>query len=131
MITPFDDFPIHQTGDPIVQTVSADPNHYDRYFFNGCDRDGAFFIGGAMGHYPNRGVIDAAFSVVVDGIEHSIFASGAMPIGRETTIGPISISVPEPLKEIRFTVAPNDEDISKVILSKGIISVILKSRIGI
>ena len=42
MITPFDDFPIHQTGDPIVQTVSADPNHYDRYFFNGCDRDGAF-----------------------------------------------------------------------------------------
>jgi len=62
MITPFDDFPIHQTGDPIVQTVSADPNHYDRYFFNGCDRDGAFFIGGAMGHYPNRGVIDAAFS---------------------------------------------------------------------
>jgi len=112
MITPFDDFPIHQTGDPIVQTVSADPNHYDRYFFNGCDRDGAFFIGGAMGHYPNRGVIDAAFSVVVDGVEHSIFASGAMPLGRETTIGPISISVPEPLKEIRFTVAPNDEDIS-------------------
>ena len=49
MITPFDDFPIHQTGDPIVQTVSADPNHYDRYFFNGCDRDGAFFIGGEIG----------------------------------------------------------------------------------
>jgi len=49
MITPFDDFPIHQTGDPIVQTVSADPNHYDRYFFNGFDRDGAFFLGGAMG----------------------------------------------------------------------------------
>ena len=112
MITPFDDFPIHQTGDPIVQTVSADPNHYDRYFFNGCDRDGAFFIGGAMGHYPNRGVIDAAFSVVVDGVEHSIFASGIMPVGRETTIGPIAVSVPEPLREIRLTVEPNEHGLS-------------------
>ena len=112
MITPFDDFPIHQTGDPIVQTVSADPNHYDRYFFNGCDRDGAFFIGGAMGHYPNRGVIDAAFSVVVDGVEHSIFASGIMPLGRQTTVGPITVSVPEPLREIRLTVEPNEHGLS-------------------
>lgn len=112
MITPFDDFPIHPTGDPIVQTVSADPNHYDRYFFNGFDRDGAFFIGGAMGHYPNRGVIDAAFSVIVDGVEHSIFASGSMPLGRETTVGPISITVPEPLREIRFTVEPNEHGLS-------------------
>lgn len=112
MITPFDDFPIHQTGDPIVQTVSADPNHYDRYFFNGADRDGAFFLGGAMGHYPNRGVIDAAFSVVVDGVEHSIFASGTMPLGRETKIGPFEISVPEPLREIRFTVEPNEHGLS-------------------
>lgn len=112
MITPFDDFPIHQTGDPIVQTVSADPNHYDRYFFNGFDRDGAFFLGGAMGHYPNRGVIDAAFSVIVDGVEHSIFASGEMPLGRETRIGPIEVSVPEPLREIRFTVEPNEHGLS-------------------
>ncbi|MBU3700997.1 MAG: hypothetical protein FGM58_02990 [Acidimicrobiia bacterium] len=112
MITPFDDFPIHQTGDPIVQTVSADPNHYDRYFFNGFDADGAFFLGGAMGHYPNRGVVDAAFSVIVDGVEHSIFASGSMPLGRATRVGPIEVSVPEPLREIRFTVDPNEHGLS-------------------
>jgi hypothetical protein len=119
MITPFDDFPIHQTGDPIAQTVSADPNHYDRYFFNGFDRNGAFMIGGAMGHYPNRGVIDAAFSVVADGIEHSVFASGMMPADRATSIGPISISVPEPLREIRFTVAPNDQGITADLLFRA------------
>ena len=38
MLTPFDDFPIHQTPEPIAQTVSADPNHYDRYFFDGFDQ---------------------------------------------------------------------------------------------
>ena len=124
MLTPFDDFPIHQTGDPIAQPVSADPNHYDRYFFNGFDRDGAFMIGGAMGHYPTRGVIDAAFSVVVDGVEHSVFASGQMPLGRETVVGPISVEVTEPLREIRFTVATNDTGLTCDLLFRARTAVI-------
>lgn len=108
MLTPFDDYPIHQTGEPIAQTVSADPNHYDRYFFNGFDREGRFFLGGAMGHYPNRGVVDAAFSITLDGVEHSVFASGLMPFDRSTTVGPLTLEVLEPLKAIRLVVAPND-----------------------
>jgi hypothetical protein len=108
VLTPNDDFPIHQTSEPIAMTVSADPNHYDRYFFNGFDRDGAFFLGGAMGHYPNRGVVDASFAIVVDGVEHSVFASGLMPVDRSTTVGPLTVEVLEPLRTLRFTVAPND-----------------------
>ncbi len=119
MLTPFDDFPIHQTGDPIAQTVSADPNHYDRYFFNGFDRDGAFMIAGAMGHYPNRGVIDAAFSFVIDGVEHSVFASGFMPVDRATTVGPITVEVVEPLREIRLVIAPNEHGLSGDLLFRA------------
>lgn len=112
MLTPFDDYPIHQTPAPMAQPVSADPNHYDRYWFNGYDRDGAFFLGGAMGHYPNRGVIDAAFSVVHDGVEHSVFASGAMPADRSTVIGPLRIDVVEPLRAIRYVVSDNDHGLT-------------------
>jgi len=112
VITPFDDFPIHQTGDPIAQPVSADPNHYDRYFFNGFATDGSFMIGGAMGHYPTRGVIDAAFSFVIDDVEHSVFASGMMPVGRETEIGPFHLTVEEPLRTIRFKVDKNEHGLS-------------------
>ncbi|MCU0310222.1 MAG: hypothetical protein MUE36_04680 [Acidimicrobiales bacterium] len=108
MLTPFDDFPIHQTGEPIAQTVSADPNHYDRYFFDGFDEDGRFFLGGAMGHYPNRGVVDAAFSIVLDGVQHSVFASGLMSFDRATNVGPITLEVIEPLRTIRLRVEPND-----------------------
>jgi hypothetical protein len=108
VLSPFDDYPIHQTPAPIAQPVSADPNHYDRYWFNGYEQDGEFFLGGAMGHYPNRGVIDAAFSVVHDGVEHSVFASGAMPTDRSTVIGPLRIEVVEPLRAIRYIVGPND-----------------------
>jgi hypothetical protein len=112
MLTPFDDFPIHASADPIAHPATGDPNHYDRYFFNGHERDGAFYIGGAMGHYPVRGVIDAAFSIVIDGVEHSIFASGLMPFDRKTEIGPLRVEVTEPMRTIRFVVEPNEHGIS-------------------
>jgi len=108
MLTPFDDFPIHQTPAPIAQPFSADPNHYDRYWFNGYDRDGGFFLAAAMGHYPTRGVIDAAFSVVHDGVQHSVFASGRMPLDRATNVGPVAIEVIEGLRTIRLVVSPNE-----------------------
>ncbi len=112
MLTRFDDYPIHQTPAPIAQPVSADPNHYDRYWFNGYERDGAFFIGAAMGHYPNRGVIDGAFSVVHDGVQHSVFASGRMPADRTTQVGPLRIEVVEPLRVVRYVVEPNEHGLA-------------------
>ena len=65
MLTPFDDFPIHQTPAPIAQPVSADPNHYDRYFFNGYTTDGAVFFGAMtyIGNGPNfmvKSIADSA-----------------------------------------------------------------------
>jgi hypothetical protein len=107
MLSPFDDYPIHPSADPIAHPATGDPNHYDRYWFNGVDRDGRFFLGGAMGHYPVRGVIDAAFSVVIDGVEHSIFASGHMPLDRATEVGPISIEILEPMRTLRLRVDPS------------------------
>lgn len=104
MLTPFDDYPIHPSADPIAHPATGDPNHYDRYWFNGQDRAGRFFIGGAMGHYPVRDVVDGAFSIVIDGVEHSVFASGRMPRDRSTLVGPVRVEVLEPLHTIRLTV---------------------------
>lgn len=108
MLTPHDELPIHQTADPIAHPASGDPNHYDRYFFNGFTRDGQVFFAAAMGHYPNRGIVDAAFSVVQDGVERSVFASGRMTPERATRVGPISVEVVEPLRTLRVLVKPND-----------------------
>lgn len=108
MITPFDDYPIHQTSEPVAHPASGDPNHYDRYFFNGYRPDGEVFFGAAMGHYPNRGVVDASFSVVREGVERSVFASGLMPLDRATSVGPVRVEVVEPLRRLRLVVEPND-----------------------
>ena len=56
MLTQGDDFPLHQTPEPIAYS-GTDRNFYDRYFFNGYTPDGAvFFRGGswclsALEHY--------------------------------------------------------------------------------
>jgi hypothetical protein len=111
VLTPFDDFPIHPSADPIAHPATGDPNHYDRYWFNGHQKNGDFYFGAAMGHYPVRGVIDAAFSIVRDGVQHSVFASGAMPDDRSTVVGPIRIEVSEPMRTIRYVVEPNEHGI--------------------
>jgi hypothetical protein len=112
VLTPFDDYPIHPSADPIASPATGDPYHYDRYFFNGYDRDGAFFLGGAMGHYPVLGVIDAAFAIQRDGVRHSIFVSGRMPFDRATQIGPFRLEVVEPLRVTRMVVEDNEHGLS-------------------
>ena len=35
MLTKFDDYPIHQTSEPIAVVATTDRHAYDRYWFNG------------------------------------------------------------------------------------------------
>lgn len=106
MLSSYDDYPIHQTSEPIAHPESGDPNHYDRYFFNGYSKDGSLFFALAMGLYPNRHVIDASFSVVRNGEQINVHSSGRAPVDRLdcTKVGPISIDIVVPMKEHRIVV---------------------------
>lgn len=113
MLSSFDDYPIHQTAEPIAHPESGDPSHYDRYFFNGYSKDGSLFFAVAMGLYPNRHVMDASFSVVRDGEQINVHSSGRAPFERMecTHVGPISIDVVTPMKEHRILVDMADHGI--------------------
>lgn len=128
MLTPNDDFPIHQTSLPIAHTASGSPNHYDRYWFNGFPRDGSAYLGVAMGHYPNRGVIDGALSVVRDGVQRSFFVSGTMPLDRATRIGPMRIEVLEPLRRVRVVVEHNDTGLAADIVFEATTAAVEEPR---
>ena len=65
MLSKFDDYPIHQTSEPIAVPASSDRNVYDRYWFNGITEDTYFGIGAAL--YPNLGILDCGLSIVRDG----------------------------------------------------------------
>ena len=106
MLSAFDDYPIHQGSLPVALTATSDPNHYDRYFFNGYRRDASLYFAAAMGLYPNRHVADAAFSVVVGGEQINVHASRRAPEDRAaaTDIGPIRVEVLEGLRTLRLVV---------------------------
>lgn len=119
MLTPADDLPIHQTPAPVATPATGDPNAYDRYFFGGLHTDGDRSFAAAMGHYPNRGVVDAAFSVVAEGVQRSVFASGTMTADRRTQVGPIRVEVVEPLRTLRLVVGPNDHGVEADLLFRA------------
>ena len=113
MITRADDYPIHQTAEPVAVAGAGERNFYDRYFFNGYARDGSLFFAVAMGQYPNRGVVDAAFNVVHQGRQYVVRASRRAGSERmDTRVGPIAVEVLEPLRTLRVLVQPNAWDVT-------------------
>lgn len=108
MLTAGDEYPIHQTPEPIAFSGS-DRNFYDRYFFNGYSADGSVFFAAAFGVYPHLNIIDGAVSVLKDGKQSSVHLSRVMDMDRmDTTVGPMSIEVLEPLKSIRLRLAETE-----------------------
>ena len=108
MLHPLDDHPVHQTPEPLLHPASGDRNAYDRFFFNGYTRDGSLYFAAALGLYPNRGIRDAAFSVVRGGRQHALHASREAPPGGALRVGPIEVAIEEPMRALRLRVAPNE-----------------------
>ena len=105
MLHALDDYPYHQTPQPVSHPASDSPNVYDRFFFNGYSRDGSVFFAVAFGVYPNRRVMDGAFSVVHDDVQHNVRASRACPADRmDTGVGPLRIEVEVPMRRHRIVV---------------------------
>jgi hypothetical protein len=112
MLSRFDDYPIHQTPEPLAQVATSDRNAYDRYWFNGYADDGEFYFGVAMATYPNLHILDGAFSIVRDGEQHAFHASRRAPSDpSETQVGPLQIEIQEPMRRLRVRLAPNDTGI--------------------
>ncbi len=108
MLTPADEYLIHQTPHTFDTVFTSDRNFYDRYFYNGYRRDGGVYFALAMGLYPNRGVMDAAFDVVLDGRQYVVRGSRALgPDRMDTRVGPIRVEVQIPLRRVRIVVEPN------------------------
>ena len=102
MLTAGDEYPIHQTPEPIAYSGS-DRNFYDRFFFNGYSQDGDVFFGAAMGVYPHLNVIDGAVSILKDGKQRSLHLSKCLNMQRmDTQVGPLRVEVIEPLKKVRL-----------------------------
>ena len=117
MLSKFDDYPIHQTPEPVAVRATGDRNAYDRYWFNGYGEQGEFYFGIGMGLYPNLGILDCGFSLVIDGEQHAFHGSRRAPLEpSDTSCGPFRIEVVEPMRQIRLLLEDNRTGISADLL---------------
>ena len=114
MLNRFDDYPIHQTSEPIAIPASSDRNVYDRTWFNGYSADGSAYFGIGIAIYPHRQVLDCAFSVVqAGGRQHAFFGSRLAPLERsDMRVGPFRLEIVEPLRRARVVLDDNKTGIA-------------------
>jgi len=114
MLTPLDDYLVHQTPDTVDHVVTSDRNFYDRYYFNAHTLDGSVFMVAGMALYPNIGVIDAFVTVLLDGkTQHILRASRELGADRlATKVGPIGVEVIEGLRKLRVYADDNEHGIA-------------------
>jgi len=132
MISHFDDFCVHQTPDYVRVPGTTDRNFYDRYFFSGYHRHGGLVFGLAFGRYPNRFVQDAHFTVLLDGVQYSLHASDVLAADPSRNIvGPIEISVLDPMRVLRCTASANSNGISCDLLFRAETGAIDEGRLKV
>lgn len=100
MLTPADDYPLHQTPEPMA-LASGERNFYDRFFFNGYAPDGSVFFAAALGVYPQLNIMDASFCLLIDGKQYNLRASKHMLGDRlNLVVGPVRVEIIEPLYRV-------------------------------
>src|SRR5215469_15088551 len=114
MLNKLDDFPIHQTPEPIAHPATSDRNVYDRTWYNGYAEDGSYYFGIGMAIYPHRGILDCAFSVVTrGGRQHCFYGSRRAPVERtQMQVGPFRMEVIEPMRRTRVVLDDNTSGVS-------------------
>jgi hypothetical protein len=119
VITPADDYPLHQSSRPF-RDPGTDRNLYDRFFFSGYPTDDTFghtYFAVAFGQYPGRNVMDGAFSLVHNGIQRNVRASRLLGDDRlDLHVGPIRIEIVAPLKQLRVHIDAPDASLKAELL---------------
>jgi hypothetical protein len=129
MLSPLDDYPVHQIAEPIRHVGPSDRNFYDRYYFNCHAIAGDVCLIAGLGQYPNLGVQDA-FAVVLRGDHHRVVrASRELGADRmDTSVGPFRVEVLEGLKRLRVVCEPNEWDLDFDLTFEGSVPAVQEPR---
>lgn len=107
-LNPLDDYAVHQWAAPVDQPVTSDRHFNDGYWF-GFYTDGHYAFMGMRMH-PNNNVLDGYAGMVVGGQQRCLrFSRALRPRVNELEVGPLRITIVEPLQVQRVTLAPNDQ----------------------
>ncbi|WP_009480546.1 hypothetical protein [Rhodococcus sp. JVH1] len=112
MLSPYDELPIHQTPHPVSIVSNTDPSFDDGYYFGVFSPEAKVFVFQGMRINPNTDVVGGYVGINRDGKQRTVRFSRTWRELSKTEIGPYSIEVIEPFREIRLKLDENDSGIS-------------------
>jgi hypothetical protein len=119
-----DDLPLHQTPATLDHPASSDPAVYERFYFGFCDVTGAEAVGMTFNLHPNKGLVDAAFTMSTAGRHESLMVSDHLGHDRaDLRCGPVRLTLEEPMRRLRIRIeghADFDADITFVATAPAI-----------
>ncbi len=109
MLTDLDGTLLHQSAVPFSQTTVSDHRFFDRMWIGGHQSDGTRFLMG-MANYKNMNAADGYFVVLKGKKQYNVRVSRPfLDNPSSTQIGPLSMTVIEPLKKIKIKLESTDD----------------------
>lgn len=111
MLTPYDEFPVHQYSRPFSELPSTDISWDDGYYFGVYSAEAKLFLFTGMRINPNADIVGGYAGINLNGIQHTVRLSRIWRPDFNTAIGPLSYEFTRPMEEIRLVLEPNDSEL--------------------
>lgn len=111
MLTPYDEFPVHQASRPFSELPYTDYSWDDGYYFGVYNAEAKVFLFTGMRVNANTDIVGGYAGINCDGIQHTLRLSRVWRPDFETAIGPLSFEFVKPMREIRLRLESNDSDL--------------------
>jgi hypothetical protein len=109
MLTPLDEYPIHQITDTFATVATSDQHWNDGHYVCLCDMDGNVGLVSTVRLYHNNDVLDGFVCIRHEGRQYNIRVSRRLrPDVHVFGAGPLRVELLEPLKSLRLVLEAND-----------------------
>ncbi len=119
MLTPYDEFPVHQAAHPFSFIPSTDYNWDDGYYFGAFNPDEGVFLATGARVNPNSDIIGGYAMLNIRGQQTTLRFNRVWRRDFNLRIGPWRIEFIEPLRAIRLVLEPNASGLSFDLLWEG------------
>lgn len=107
VLTPYDEFPVHQSSRPFSHIPSTDFSWDDGYYFGAYSADEGVFLFTGLRVSPNSDVVGGYVGINVRGRQYTVRLSRRWRGDFSTSIGPLSYDFVRPMEQIRLTLLEN------------------------
>jgi hypothetical protein len=107
VLTPYDEYPVHQTSGPFTEIPSTDLGWDDGYFFGAYSAQAEAFLFTGLRVSPNSDVVGAYAGLMHRGIQRTVRLSRIWRPDFDVAVGPLHFDIVEPMHRFGLRLGPN------------------------